>query len=71
MSSISKKPDLPARRQWFTYDTASDYLGLTVRQTQRAVAARKLGYTRLGLRTLFDQAQLDAYIESCTVKPEL
>jgi excisionase family DNA binding protein len=55
---------------WFDYDTGSTYLGISRRALQRVVTSGKIGFTRLGLRTLFSQEQLDAYIESCTVEPK-
>lgn len=60
----------PTPHHWFDYDTGSDYLGITRRQLQRLVTGRKIGCTRLGLRTLFSQAQLDDYVASVTVTPQ-
>jgi len=59
----------PTQHQWFDYDAGSRYLGVSKRQLQRLVADRKIGHTRLGLRTLFSQAQLDDYVAACTVEP--
>ncbi len=57
-------------RKWFTYEGAAAYLGLSVRQVERAKASGKLGATKLGgLHVRFSQAQLDAYIEACTIAP--
>ena len=63
-------------RTWYCYDgddpaylDGPAYLGISKRQMQRLVTDGKIGYTRLGLRTLFSQEQLDAYIASCTVAP--
>lgn len=57
------------KHQWYDYDTGCAYLGITRRQLQRIVADHKIGVTRLGLRTLFSQEQLDAYVEACTIEP--
>jgi len=62
-------PATKSQHQWFDYDTGSSYLGVSKRQLQRLVADRKIGHTRLGLRTLFSQAQLDDYVAVCTVEP--
>lgn len=66
---------IPAPRVWYAYRadathlSAPDYLGCTLRQTQRLVADHKIAYTRLGLATLFSQEQLDEYLASCVVPP--
>lgn len=57
------------RHEWFDYDTGATYLGITKRQLQRLVTDRKIGHTRLGLRTLFSQGQLDDYVAASTVDP--
>jgi excisionase family DNA binding protein len=62
------KTSMP-HHEWFDYDTGATYLGVTKRQLQRLVADHKIGHTRLGLRTLFSQGQLDDYVEACTVDP--
>jgi len=62
-------PSTFSKREWFDYDTAPDYLGISRRATQRLVADHKIGVTRLGNRTLFSQEQLDAYIAACTIEP--
>ncbi|MFJ8893560.1 excisionase family DNA-binding protein [Leifsonia sp. NPDC102414] len=57
-------------RKWFTYEEAAAYLGMSVRQVERAKSSGKLGATKLGgLHVRFSQAQLDAYVEACTIAP--
>lgn len=60
----------PTSRRWFNTEEAAEYLGMTVRQVVRARQTCKLGYTRLGGNLArHTQAQLDAYVEACTVAP--
>ena len=63
-------PSQPTARTWHDYESGSAYLGVNVRALQRLVREKKIGHTRLGLRTLFSQEQLDEYIAACTVNPE-
>ncbi|MBG6238207.1 excisionase family DNA binding protein [Mycetocola sp. CAN_C7] len=56
-------------RNWFDYDSGSEYLGISRRAMQRLVADHKIGYTKLGLRTLFSQEQLEQFIADSTVEP--
>ncbi|WIB33922.1 excisionase family DNA-binding protein [Curtobacterium sp. MCSS17_005] len=68
MASLNNSP-APARN-WLHYAEAAAYLGLTDRQVRRLVTGKKIGFTRLGLHTLFSPDQLDAYIEAHTFTPE-
>jgi len=57
-------------RTWLHYPEAAAYLGISERQARRLVADRKIGFTKLGLHTLFSPDQLDAYIAAHTFTPE-
>lgn len=65
------KDSIKPAHDWFDYDTAARYLGISQRALARLVSGGKIGYTRLGRQTLWDQKQLDDYIVSCTVQPRL
>lgn len=67
--TIPDRPD-PYHRPIYDYATAAEYLGLSLRQVKRAAESGKLGRTKLGgLHVRFTQAQLDTYVEACTIAP--
>ena len=63
-------------RQWYAYSddpihlNGSAYLGVTPRTLMRLVSDGKIGFTRLGQRTVFSREQLDAYIAASTFTPQ-
>lgn len=62
-------PVAPTKPQ-FSYKTAAEYLGISVRQLQRAVSAHRVRHYKLGGVTgpvSFSQDQLDGYLSDCEV----
>jgi excisionase family DNA binding protein len=61
-------PTTQSSRKLLTYAEAADYLDLTVRQLQRAVARKTLTHYRLNGRNIrFTTSQLDAYLADALV----
>jgi excisionase family DNA binding protein len=58
------------KRQWLDYDSAAAYMGCTPRQLRRWVENRQVPFTKLGGHVRFDPAELDAWLESQTFRPE-
>jgi len=62
----------PVLRTWYAYTAdrayldGAAYLGVTSRQLKRLVANRRIGFTRLGQRTVFSREQLDSYLATNT-----
>jgi excisionase family DNA binding protein len=64
---VSAKAKLEPGYQWFNYDSAARYLGVSTRQLRRWSQQGKVGHTRMGLRVQFSKQQLDAFVESTSV----
>lgn len=54
---------------WLDYDEAAQYLGVTRRQLERWKREGRVPHTKFPQRVVFTTAQLDAFIESCSVGP--
>lgn len=52
-----------ATREWYTFETAAEYLGASERQIRRWSQQGKVERYRLGNRTLFTREALDDFIE--------
>lgn len=62
----------PAEAQMprFDYESAAEFLGMSVRQVKRARESGALGCIKLGgLRVRFSEQQLNDYIAACTIQP--
>ncbi len=57
------------QRRWMNYDEASAYIGASRRQLQRWVQGDRVPYTKLGQQVLFEQKELDAFVEANTHRP--
>lgn len=53
---------------FYTRKEAADMLGATERQIERWVAQGRLGYVRMGNRTLHTPEQIDAFVAANTVQ---
>ncbi|MGV8881132.1 MAG: helix-turn-helix domain-containing protein [Rhodoglobus sp.] len=54
----------------FNYESAAEFLGMSVRQVKRARESGALGCIKLGgLHVRFSEQQLNDYIAACTVNP--
>ncbi|MCM3503024.1 hypothetical protein M3667_14220 [Microbacterium sp. P26] len=75
MSSKSSREQHPASRSLFTYETAPDRIrerhGIAVISTKmlkRRVEAGRIEHLKIGVRVFFTDEQLDALVESFTVR---
>jgi excisionase family DNA binding protein len=63
-------PVTPSSPDLLTYSEAAEYIHLSVRQLERAVAGELLAFYRINGRNIrFTIAQLDAYLAAALVLP--
>lgn len=58
-----------AGRRPLTLSEAAEHLNVTERYVRRLVAERRVPYLKVGRLLRFQEADLDAYLESCRVEP--
>ncbi len=54
--------------QFLGYSEAANYLGVTRRQLERWTRESRVPHTKFPQRVVFTTAQLDAFVESCSVE---